>query len=126
MMTENVERLVHFYEAVTGQMATRHTADFAELRLPAITLAIGHVRTVTQTAPGIVRSSANQSIIVEFRVEDVDEVFERLRHFADIVQEPITQPWGNRSLLCRDPDGTLLNFFAPMTEEARQRQQPRG
>ena len=27
-------------------------------------------------------------------------------------------PWGNRSLLFRDPDGNLVNFFTPVTSEA--------
>jgi hypothetical protein len=27
-------------------------------------------------------------------------------------------PWGNRSILFRDPDGNLINFFTPVTEEA--------
>jgi hypothetical protein len=27
-------------------------------------------------------------------------------------------PWGNRSLLFRDPDGNLVNFFTPATPEA--------
>jgi hypothetical protein len=31
----------------------------------------------------------------------------------DFVNEPTTMPWGNRSLLFRDPDGNLVNFFTP-------------
>jgi hypothetical protein len=27
-------------------------------------------------------------------------------------------PWGNRSLLFRDPDGNLVNFFTPIGAEA--------
>ena len=27
-------------------------------------------------------------------------------------------PWGNRSLLLRDPDGNLVNFFTPVTAAA--------
>lgn len=27
-------------------------------------------------------------------------------------------PWGNRSLLFRDPAGNLINFFTPVTPEA--------
>ena len=27
-------------------------------------------------------------------------------------------PWGNRSLLLRDPDGTLANLFEPVTDAA--------
>jgi len=29
------------------------------------------------------------------------------------------QPWGNRSMLFRDPDGNLINFFAPIDRAAR-------
>jgi hypothetical protein len=39
----------------------------------------------------------------------------------DVVQTPTTMPWGNRSLLFRDPDGSLVNFFTPMTQEAKGR-----
>ncbi len=27
-------------------------------------------------------------------------------------------PWGNRSLLFRDPDGTLVNLFTPVSADA--------
>ena len=30
-------------------------------------------------------------------------------------------PWGNRSLLFRDPDGNLVNLFSPVTPEAIKR-----
>jgi len=30
-------------------------------------------------------------------------------------------PWGNRSLLLRDPDGNLVNLFTPMTRDAQKR-----
>lgn len=30
----------------------------------------------------------------------------------------VTMPWGNRSILFRDPDGNLVNFFTPVTEDA--------
>jgi len=34
------------------------------------------------------------------------------------VTEPTTMPRGNRSLLFRDPDGNLVNFFTPVTPAA--------
>ena len=37
---------------------------------------------------------------------------------GEFVNEPTTMPWGNRSLLLRDPDGTLVNLFTPVTPEA--------
>ena len=27
-------------------------------------------------------------------------------------------PWGNKSLLFRDPDGNLVNFFTPVSKES--------
>jgi hypothetical protein len=30
-------------------------------------------------------------------------------------------PWGNRSILFRDPDGNLVNLFTPATEDAIKR-----
>jgi hypothetical protein len=27
-------------------------------------------------------------------------------------------PWGNRSILFRDPDGNVVNLFTPVTAEA--------
>jgi uncharacterized glyoxalase superfamily protein PhnB len=68
------------------------------------------------------RPAANRSVIIEFRVDDVDLAYEHLQQFdIDFVNEPTTQPWGNRSLLFRDPDGNLVNFFTPVTPEALKR-----
>ncbi|WP_306298623.1 glyoxalase/bleomycin resistance/extradiol dioxygenase family protein [Sphingobacterium sp. JB170] len=58
--------------------------------------------------------------MIEFFVENVDDDYERIKNLtSDIVQKPTTMPWGNRSLLFRDPDGNLINFFTPTTEEAK-------
>jgi predicted enzyme related to lactoylglutathione lyase len=58
-------------------------------------------------------------VIIEFLVDDVDKEYERLKGFvSEWVQEPTTMPWGNRSLLFRDPDGNLVNLFTPVTHEA--------
>ncbi len=61
-------------------------------------------------------------MIIEFQVDDVDKEYERLKTLvSDWVLEPTTMPWGNRSMLFRDPDGNLVNLFAPVTEEAIKR-----
>jgi uncharacterized glyoxalase superfamily protein PhnB len=58
-------------------------------------------------------------VIIEFLVADVDGVHRNLAgSIAEIVTEPTTMPWGNRSLLVRDPDGNLVNFFTPVTPAA--------
>jgi catechol 2,3-dioxygenase-like lactoylglutathione lyase family enzyme len=119
IITENLDRMVAFYEQVTGIPAERPAPVFAEFVSPLATLAIGHTRTVTAFGSGTAEPAANRSVILEFRVEDVDAAFARLRpHVESWVQEPTTMPWGNRSILFRDPDGNLVNLFAPVTEEA--------
>jgi uncharacterized glyoxalase superfamily protein PhnB len=93
--------------------------DFAELRTSAATLAIASTRTVALFAPDAARPGDNRSVIIEFLVDDVDGVHQNLTGFvADFVNEPTTMPWGNRSLLFRDPDGNLVNFFTPVTPAA--------
>ncbi|MEV0479628.1 VOC family protein [Streptomyces sp. NPDC050508] len=123
VITDDVARLVGFYEQVTGVPATWSTPDFAELVTPACTLAIASTRTVALFGADSARPAANRSVITEFRVADVDAEFERLVPLdCEIVQKPTTMPWGNRSLLFRDPDGNLVNFFTPVTPEAVERQ----
>ena len=122
IITEDVERLTAFYEKATGQAATRTNADFAEVTTGAGTVAIGSTRTVPVFAPGAARAADNHSVIIEFLVDDVDAVYENLTGFVhDFVNKPTTMPWGNRSLLFRDPDGNLVNFFTPVTPGARQK-----
>jgi predicted enzyme related to lactoylglutathione lyase len=124
IITGQVGRLADFYEQVTGQTARRYTPDFAEIVLPGATLAIGSVATVKLFGEGSAEPAANRTAIVEFRVDDVDAEFARLRDMiGEFVQEPTTMPWGNRSLLFRDPDGTLVNLFTPISAEATTRQQ---
>ncbi|MFF8992842.1 VOC family protein [Streptomyces sp. NPDC014983] len=114
VITGDVARLVGFYERATGVRAVRATEDFAELRTLNATLAIAGTRTVPLFAPGAARPAENHSVIIEFRVDDVDRVYRNLTGFVtDFVNEPTTMPWGNRSLLFRDPDGNLVNFFTP-------------
>ena len=119
IITDDVSRLTDFYERATGVPADRLTEDFAELRTGSGTLAIGSTRTVPLFAPGSARPAANDTVIIEFLVDDVDGVHRNLTGFVtDFVNEPTTMPWGNRSLLVRDPDGNLVNFFTPVTPAA--------
>ncbi|MFD5559130.1 VOC family protein [Kitasatospora griseola] len=119
VITGDVARLVDFYERATGVRAVWATEDFAELTTAGATLAIAGARTVALFAPGSARPADNHSVITEFLVDDVDRVHRDLTGFVtDFVNGPTTMPWGNRSLLLRDPDGNLVNFFTPVTPEA--------
>ena len=116
IITDDVDRLARFYEAVTGITATRPAPVFAELRTPSGTVAIANAATVAMLGENAPKAASNDSIIIEFLVTDVDAEFARLEQVLDdVVLAPTTMPWGNRSTLFRDPDGNLINLFSRPT-----------
>ncbi len=122
VIATDVKQLVEFYEQVTGHPARWATEDFAELVTPAGTLAIASARTIEMFGASAAIPASNHTVIIEFRVDDVDRDYARLQSIvAEFVQEPTTLPWGNRSVLFRDPDGNLVNLFTPISIEALER-----
>jgi predicted enzyme related to lactoylglutathione lyase len=117
IITADIKRLARFYEKISGIPVTMYTEDFGELRTAACTLAIGSTRTLQLFGGDVARPADNHTAIIEFRVADVDAEYRKLMDVIgeSLVQEPTTMPWGNRSLLFRDPDGNLVNFFAPIS-----------
>lgn len=121
MISDDLESVVSFYEQVTGVPAIWPSPVFAEMHLPACTIAFGHTQTA-QLFNNSARPADNHTVIIEFLVDDVDKEFERLKSLvSEWVQEPTTMPWGNRSILFRDPDGNLVNLFTPVTDDAIKR-----
>jgi hypothetical protein len=37
------------------------------------------------------------------------------------VHEPKMMPWGNRAAQFRDPEGTLVSLYTPVTDAAKER-----
>jgi catechol 2,3-dioxygenase-like lactoylglutathione lyase family enzyme len=124
IITADIKRLVAFYERVTGAVLAVYTDDFAELITPSATLAIASTRTLQLFGGDIARAADNHTAIIEFLVDDVDADYRRLEGAVELVQAPTTMPWGNRSLLFRDPDGNLVNLFTPVTPQAQQKFAP--
>lgn len=122
IITDDVDALVAFYETATGITAVRLHPMFAELRTTSGTLAIASSATVPLLGDNAAEAGANRSIMLDFLVNDVDATYLALQGVVEIfVNEPTDMPWGNRSLLVRDPDGTLINFFTPITDAGRDR-----
>ena len=122
IITADIKRLVQFFEDATGTKAKWSTDDFAEVIFESFTLAIGSTRTLAFFGEGVAEPAMNKSMIIEFLVENVDDKYEMIKGLtSEIVQKPTTMPWGNRSLLFRDPDGNLINFFTPVSDEAKKK-----
>ncbi|MBT2623664.1 VOC family protein, partial [Chryseobacterium sp. ISL-6] len=105
------------YEKVIGISMTQYTPDFAELKTKTAALAIGSTHTLQFFGgESVAQPAQNRSVIIEFMVEDVDADYERLAEYLQpyLVQKPTTMPWGNKSLLFRDPEGNLINLFTPI------------
>jgi len=118
IVTDDIDRLVAFYERVTGQAAERPAPVFAQFAGGGATLAIASAATVSMLGD-VVAPAANRSVIVEFEVADVDAEFGRLAPAdGEVVLPPTTMPWGNRSALVRDPDGNVVNLFSRGQTEA--------
>jgi predicted enzyme related to lactoylglutathione lyase len=123
VITPDIKRLIAFYGQITGQSLTVYTDDFAELRTPLATLAMGSLRTLRLFGPQAIPGQDGRTAITEFLVSDVDAEYRRISGAIEgaLIQEPTTMPWGNRSLLFRDPDGNWVNFFSPVTPDAVQK-----
>ncbi|PRY13535.1 VOC family protein [Kineococcus rhizosphaerae] len=126
LITDDLPRSVRFYEVLTGTTAQYLTDDFVELVTPSATFALtspGRVAFITDRAP---RAGANDSAIVEFLVTDAAALLDTLRAEVgddfSVVQAPAVMPWGNLSVLIRDPEGNLINLYTPVTAGARELQ----
>ena len=65
--------------------------------------------------PGSAKAATNRSVVLQFRVADVDQEYRRLKVLVKTwVKQPANQPWGTRSIYFRDPDGNLVDFYAPI------------
>ena len=119
LVSNDVKALVAFYEQVTSLRAIWLAEEaFAEIKTPGCTLAFQSAQ-LFQKVHGGASAPGGGGAILEFLVEDVDRSHEALQGaLPQLVQAPTTMPWGNRSLLFRDPDGNLVNLFTPVTPQA--------
>ena len=111
--TTDHNQQIAFYARLTGVQPVRLARTFAEVRLPGgAVLALSSEDMIKQFNAGAAVAASNRSAIIEFEVDDVDAEHQRLGDSVDHAMPPTTMPWGNRSMLLRDPDGNVVNLFA--------------
>jgi uncharacterized glyoxalase superfamily protein PhnB len=121
LVAADVRAVVSFYEMVTGKAADWLAPVFAEIVTPSATLAFSAAESVVLFKAGSAEPGANRTAVLEFIVADVDVEFARLKDKVEVVFEPKLMPWGNRATQFRDPEGTLVGLFAPVTDAAKAR-----
>lgn len=112
LFTNNVSRLVDFYEPILGMKANRPDKTYAEFSTGVGVLAIFSHEAQEKYIPGSADGAKNGSMVLEFKVANVDTEYKRLQRLVKIwIKAPTTQPWGSRSIYFRDPDGNLVDFY---------------
>ena len=112
LCTAQLEAMAAFYHKLTGVAPQRPAPGFAVLDFGATQLALTEEGLIKRFNEGVVSASGNAGAIIEFKVDDVDSVRAGLGADAVIAMEPTDMPWGNRSMLLRDPDGNAVNLFS--------------
>jgi catechol 2,3-dioxygenase-like lactoylglutathione lyase family enzyme len=114
LITNDVNQLAAFYAQALQIEPHKVSDDYVEFRTSAGVLALFSDAAQEKYIAGSATPGQNRSVILEFRVADVDAEYARLHDLVKIwVKGPTTQPWGTRSIYFRDPDGNLVDYFVP-------------
>lgn len=115
-VTDDVTRLAAFYASLVRADVVLN--DYY-VEVPAGAASVGFSRRYfteyreDQTACPQCPQHGTQTIL-DFQARDVDAEYPRIAGLGvDWVTGPTTQPWGNRSMIFRDPAGNLINVFSP-------------
>lgn len=114
LITDNVKRLRDFYERLLEMPPQFDGEAYVEFQTANSVLAIFDLSEQNKMmTSGSAEPCANQSIILEFRVENAEREFERIRQMGvEIIKPVTTQAWGNTSFWFKDVDGNFINFYS--------------
>ena len=121
IITDDVEGLGAFYARLIGVPVTLNEYY---VEVPAGPMSVGFSkRRYTEYHRNLPAAATDRAaegvqdhgpeVILDFLVDDVDAEYERIKALGvEWVLPPTTQPWGNRSMIFRDPEGNLINVFS--------------
>lgn len=113
IITEDVARLARFYASLVGVDVVLNDY-YVEVPTPTAAVAFSRRRYTETDTFGTSRTSAPPDrVILDFEVDDIDAHVDRVdRLGVHWVLPPTTQPWGNRTMIFRDPEGNVINMFS--------------
>ncbi len=115
ILSDNVGRSAEFYTEVLEMQRHFDSDWFVILTHPDIDgLEFGVLQRNHDVVPQAIRDTPS-GIIVTFVVSDCDEVHARARAYdADVLEPPTDMFYGQRRMLLRDPDGTIVDVSSPV------------
>jgi len=117
IVTDDVARLAGFYARLLGVPVTLNDY-YVELQAGPASVGFSRRRfTEYRDDDGREAEAADRRRqdegILDFLVDDVDAEYPRIAALGvEWVLLPATQPWGNRSMIFRDPAANLVNVFS--------------
>ena len=115
LVTDDVEGLAAFYARLLA-VPTALNEYYVEIEAGAASVGFSRRRFTEHReadGPPAAGPGRRDAIILDFLADDVDAEYERIAALGvDWVMLPTTQPWGNRSMMFRDPAGNLVNVFS--------------
>ena len=120
IVTDDVERLAAFYARLVG-VPVALNEYYVEVHAGPMSVGFSQRRFTEYSrrpaSPGGGTGDGGQDrrpeTILDFLADDVGAEFERIKALGvEWVMPPATQPWGNRSMIFRDPEGNLINVFS--------------
>ena len=119
VVTDDVAGMAAFYARLVGASVVLN--DYY-VEVPTVGLSVGFSKCRFTECSGAgdaeVRVVPSGEVILDFRADDVDAEFVRIDQLGvKWVLKPTTQPWGNRSMVFRDPECNLVNVYSPIQGE---------
>jgi catechol 2,3-dioxygenase-like lactoylglutathione lyase family enzyme len=117
IVTDDVEGLAGFYARLLG-VPVALNEYYVEIETGQASVGFSRRRFTEYReddgTPAAGRGQPRQDeMILDFLVDDVDAEYARVAGLGvPFVLPPTTQPWGNRSMIFRDPAGNLINVFS--------------
>lgn len=103
IMSQDTEKSVRFYRDVLGLPQKESYDGMFFLEIGETTLMIHPTKEPV---------NPNNSIGIEFSVDNVNALVEKVKHeeIGKVVQEPVDREWGVREAIVKDPDGYEVWF----------------
>jgi catechol 2,3-dioxygenase-like lactoylglutathione lyase family enzyme len=113
LLCEDLRRMKAFYHEILGFPIGRDWEDWIELRAGAVLLTLRpRGRPYDgQAAPG----SAGVQLAFRVEPEEVQQWYEELiAKDVEILDSPLDQDYGHRTLFFKDPEGNILEIYAEL------------
>lgn len=103
LLTNDVIRLANFYKELLGIYNGSNDSVHQTI--------IDQETMLTIYNDGSTKNNVNQNICIAFTVDDVDEEYKKLIELGtEIIEKPVTRPWGARNMSFYDPDRNIIYF----------------